>query len=73
MSETYSGRVKAVAVDESDEVRLRLADWTPHRGYTTLIDAADRAGLDLTEYRDGQTVARATLDEDGDVIDFDPE
>lgn len=72
MTDRYTDRVIAVEVEEKDEVELRLADWTPSGGYTALVDAADRAGLDLTEYNDGETVAVATLDADGNVESFAP-
>lgn len=67
---TYTDRVITVHEEHRDEAALRLEDHTPHGGYTALVEAADEAGVDLTDVSDGQTVGRATLTPDGDVIAF---
>lgn len=68
----YVDRVITVHAD-SWESSVRLADHTPHSGYTALAEAADDAGIDVQRYADAKTIAVAVLGADGDVEAFHPE
>lgn len=59
--------------DEYSET-VRMADYTPHRAYNTLTEAVEDElatnGESLSDatYRDGQTLGKAIVTEDGEVL-----
>lgn len=68
MEDEYTDTVVLDVMDA--ERRVCLSNWTPSGAYDALMEAVLQAGVDLDNYSHDDTVGRATVTEDGEVISF---
>lgn len=72
-NDTYVDTVRAVDGGHPNDPSPVMSDWTPAGGYINLLEATDDAGIDLSEYSIGETIAVAVMDDDGNVLEFYPD